>query len=121
MRPAILLRALLAAAAVLVTTAVQAQPAARVNDLTNHGGVVLPPGSSDVFIEGRPAVRLNDRITCPLFDGFVPHVGGPIVTASGNVFINGRPAARAGDTVSEEGTTSRIVGGAGTVFINTGQ
>src|SRR5262245_44497820 len=121
MRPAILRRALLAAAAVLVATSIQAQPAARVGDSTNHGGVVLAPGSPDVFIEGRPAVRLNDRIACPLFNGVVPHVGGPIVTASGNVFINGRPAARSGDTVSEEGATSRITGGAETVFINTGQ
>ena len=121
MSPAILLRALLAAAAVLAATAVQSQPAARVDDPTNHGGVVLPPGSPDVFIEGRPAVRQNDRITCPLFSGLVPHVGGPIVTASGNVFINGRPAARSGDTVSEEGTSSRIAGGSETVFINTGQ
>jgi uncharacterized Zn-binding protein involved in type VI secretion len=117
MSASIVRRVLLAAAALSLATVAQAASAIRVEDRTSHGGSVLPPGSPNVFIEGRPAVRLNDQVACPLFNGVVPHVGGPIATGSGSVFINGRPAARAGSVVTEVEATSVLTGGSETVQI----
>ncbi|PLS83070.1 MAG: PaaR repeat-containing protein [Chloroflexi bacterium] len=74
------------------------QPAARVGDLTTHGGVILPPGNPTVLIGGMPAACVGDMQTCPLSDGPKPHVGGPITgPGSPTVLIGGRPAARVND------------------------
>jgi uncharacterized Zn-binding protein involved in type VI secretion len=99
------------------TSATAQSPAARVGDMTSHGGIILPPGASTVFISGMPAARLTDQVACPLVTGVVPHVGGPIVTGSSTVLIGGMPAARVGDTVSETGPPSTIATGATTVII----
>jgi len=46
----------------------------------------------------RPAARILDMHTCPLFDGPKPHVGGPILPPGAvRVLIGGLPAARIGD------------------------
>jgi uncharacterized Zn-binding protein involved in type VI secretion len=110
-------RALVAAAAILAASPVLAAPAVRAGDRTNHGGTVAPPASPDVFIQGLPAARSNDRVVCPLSTGGLPHVGGSILFGSGTVFINGRPAARVGDTVGEVNASSVILEGATTVLI----
>ena len=45
-----------------------------------------------------PAARLGDMHTCPLVNGLVPHVGGPISGPCAlNVLIGGQPAARISD------------------------
>ena len=95
-------------------------PAARLGDLTTHGGSVLG-GSPDVMIQGMPAARLGDWVTCPRSTpGLppVPHVGGNISGGcSPTVFINGMPAARTGSTVTEVGAVSAVMGGGTTVII----
>jgi uncharacterized Zn-binding protein involved in type VI secretion len=56
---------------------------------------------------------------CPLSNGPVPHIGGPVISAAaGNVFIGGLPAATAGDMASCAGPPDYIVGGSATVLIN---
>ena len=71
--------------------------AARIGDLTIHGGVVTGPGCLSVLIGGKPAACVGDLQTCPMVDVLKPHVGGPITKGSPSVLIGGRPAARVGD------------------------
>jgi len=67
---------------------------------------------------GKPAARLTDMHTCPMFDGPKPHVGGPI-TAPGapTVLIGSLPAARVGDIVTCVGPPDTIAQGSATVMI----
>src|ERR1700760_917574 len=67
-----------------------------------------------------PAARITDMHTCPLSNGPVPHVGGPIIGPSvPNVLIGGLPAAVVGDMlvctgppdVIAMGSTSVLIGG----------
>jgi len=77
-----------------------AAPAARVGDVTVHGGVIMPPGCPTVLIGGVPAARMGDMHTCPMQSPAVPpipHVGGPITLGSPTVLIGGMMAARVGD------------------------
>jgi uncharacterized Zn-binding protein involved in type VI secretion len=92
-------------------------PAARVTDQTSHGGQIVGPGVPTVLIAGLQAAVVNDQTVCPLVDGTVPHVGGPIVTGSATVMIGGRPAARVGDVNVENGPSAMIITGAFTVLI----
>jgi len=66
----------------------------------------------------KPAARLTDMHTCPMFDGPKPHVGGPI-TAPGapTVLIGSLPAARVGDIVTCVGPPDTIAQGSATVMI----
>jgi uncharacterized Zn-binding protein involved in type VI secretion len=66
----------------------------------------------------KPAARLTDMHTCPMFDGPKPHVGGPI-TAPGapTVLIGSLPAARVGDVVTCVGPPDTIAQGSVTVLI----
>ncbi|HEY7161028.1 MAG TPA: PAAR domain-containing protein [Acidobacteriota bacterium] len=65
-----------------------------------------------------PAARITDMHTCPMFNGPVPHVGGP-VTGPGvaTVLIGGLPAAVVGDLLVCVGPPDSIVQGSTTVFI----
>lgn len=71
------------------------------------GGPAIPPGEPTVLIEGMPALRVGDMLTC---------TGPPdtVVAGSSSVFIGGMPAARMGDSTTHGGT---IVAGAPTVLI----
>ncbi len=72
-------------------------PAARMGDMTAHGGAIIL-GCVTVLIGGQPAARITDMHTCPMVTGVVPHVGGPILPpGSPTVLIGGLPAARVGD------------------------
>jgi uncharacterized Zn-binding protein involved in type VI secretion len=84
-------------------------PAARVGDMTAHGGVIIPPGCPTVLIGGQPAARMGDMHTCPMVTGVVPHVGGPITTGSATVLIGNQPAARVGDTATCTGPPDTII------------
>lgn len=65
-----------------------------------------------------PAARITDTHTCPLFNGPVPHVGGPITGPSvPTVLIGGLPAAVVGDMCVCVGPPDTIVKGSATVFI----
>jgi len=64
------------------------------------------------------AARMGDMHTCPLFNGPVPHVGGPITGPSkATVLIGGQPAAVVGDMCVCVGPPDTIVKGSGTVLI----
>lgn len=92
-------------------------PAARMGDLTAHGGVIVL-GCPTVLIGGQPAARVSDMHTCPLVTGVVPHVGGPVLPPGGvTVLIGGLPAARVGDMLTCVGAPDTIVQGAPTVLI----
>lgn len=65
-----------------------------------------------------PAARISDMHVCPLFNGPVPHVGGPIIgPGAATVLIGGVPAAVVGDSVTCVGPPDSIVQGSTTVMI----
>ncbi len=67
---------------------------------------------------GQPAARINDMHVCPMFNGPVPHVGGPILPAGEpTVLIGGMPAARMGDMATCAGPPDTIILGSSTVMI----
>lgn len=94
-------------------------PAARIGDLTAHGGVITL-GEPTVLIGGMPAARVGDMHTCPMCDGPKPHVGGPITMGCFVVLIGNRPAARVGDMVTCVGPPDTITMGCFTVLIGEG-
>lgn len=86
-------------------------PAARMGDLTAHGGTILA-GDPNTIIGGKPAARLTDMHTCPMVTGIVPHVGGPVSTpGSSTVIISGLPAARVTDMCTCTGPPDTIAMG----------
>ena len=87
--------------------------AARVGDLTTHGGVVTGPGVSTVLIGGMPAAVLGDMHTCPIPPP--PHIpSSPFVVGSATVLIGGRPALRTTDVC---GCGAMVAVGCPTVMI----
>lgn len=87
--------------------------AARVGDVTEHGGAISPPGAVTVLIEGMPAARVSDLHVCPMVTGTVPHVGGPILPPGApTVLIEGLAAARVTDWLTCEGPIDVIKVGA---------
>ena len=65
-----------------------------------------------------PAARVSDFHTCPLVNGTVPHVGGPVMPPGcPTVLIGGMPAARVGDMLTCAGPPDSIVAGSATVMI----
>jgi len=66
---------------------------------------------------GLPAARLSDMHTCPLVDGIVPHVGGPLTPIGSVVLVAGLPAARIGDMAVCVGPPDVIATGSATVKI----
>lgn len=70
--------------------------AARVGDLTNHGGTVTGPGMPTVLIGGQPAAVAGDLHVCALGSNVHPPVS-PFPMGSASVLIGGRPALRTSD------------------------
>ncbi|WP_018628360.1 PAAR domain-containing protein [Niabella aurantiaca] len=67
---------------------------------------------------GKPAARIGDMHVCPLVNGLVPHVGGPVLPAGvPNVLIGGMPAATMGDLCVCTGPPDVIVLGSAGVLI----
>jgi len=67
---------------------------------------------------GQRAARVGDMHTCPLFNGRIPHVGGPVQPpGSPTVLIAGMPAARVGDLCTCAGPVDTITRGSATVLI----
>jgi uncharacterized Zn-binding protein involved in type VI secretion len=95
------------------------KPAARMGDLTAHGGTIVL-GLPTVLIGGMPAARIGDMHVCPMVTSVVPHVGGPIILGSPMVLIGGMPAARVGDMVTCVGPPDTILMGCMTVLIGEG-
>lgn len=92
------------------------KPAARIGDMTSHGGSIVV-GQPNVLIGGMPAARATDMHACPMVNGPQPHVGGPITMGSPGVLIGGMPAARQGDMATCAGPPDTIVMGCPTVLI----
>jgi uncharacterized Zn-binding protein involved in type VI secretion len=64
------------------------------------------------------AARATDMHTCPLVNGTVPHVGGPLLPgANATVMIGGVTASVVGDSCVCTGPTDSLVGGSSTVMI----
>jgi uncharacterized Zn-binding protein involved in type VI secretion len=99
------------------------KPAARMGDMTAHGGTIVA-GFPMVLIGGMPAARVADMHVCPMVTPApapVPHVGGPVLPpGSPTVFIGGMPAARMGDMATCTGPPDIIVAGCPTVLIGEG-
>ena len=73
-------------------------PAARVNDISTHGGTIVGPGVPTVIIGGMPAAVAGDSHVC-VIPPTTPHgpTVSPFPTGSASVFIDGRPALRTTD------------------------
>ena len=98
------------------------KPAARLGDMTMHGGTIVL-GFPMVLIGGMPAARIGDMHVCPMLTPGVPpipHVGGPITLGSPMVLIGGMPAARMGDMLVCVGPPDTIALGCPTVLIGEG-
>lgn len=64
------------------------------------------------------AARVGDMHTCPLVNGTVPHVGGPVIPPGApTVMIAGLPAAKVGDMLTCTGPPDSIIAGSATVMI----
>ncbi len=71
--------------------------AARLGDVSNHGGVVTGPSIPTVLIGGMPAAVLGDLHTCPIPPPVHLPTVSPFALGSATVLIGGKPALRAGD------------------------
>jgi uncharacterized Zn-binding protein involved in type VI secretion len=94
-------------------------PAARIGDLTAHGGVIVT-GYPTVLIGGMPAARITDMHVCPQVTVLVPHVGGPIIQGSFTVLTGMRPQSRVGDMAICVGPPDVIVQGQFNVLVGDG-
>ena len=64
------------------------------------------------------AARVSDMHVCPMVNGTVPHVGGPVMPPGcATVLIGGMPAARVGDMLVCTGPPDTIAKGSATVMI----
>jgi uncharacterized Zn-binding protein involved in type VI secretion len=70
--------------------------AARVSDLSVHGGSIVGPGMSTVLIGGLPAAVLGDMHSCVIPPPHPPLT--PFIMGSATVLIGGVPALRVGDS-----------------------
>jgi len=100
------------------------KPAARMGDMTVHGGSILA-GAPTVMIGGKPAARVGDMHVCPMLNPGVPpppHVGAAILPPGcPTVMIGGMPAACVGDMVACSGPPDSIAPpGCPTVLIGPG-
>ncbi len=65
-----------------------------------------------------PASRITDMHVCPMSNGPVPHVGGPVIgPGTATVLIGGLPASVVGDNCTCVGPPDSIVKGSATVMI----
>ena len=64
------------------------------------------------------AARVSDMHVCPMVNGTVPHVGGPVLPAGApTVLIGNLPAATVGDMCVCIGPPDTIIKGSSTVMI----
>jgi len=71
--------------------------AARVGDVTNHGGTIVGPGVSTVLIGGQPAAVAGDMHVCVLPPVSHQPTASAFPMGSPTVLIGGRPALRTSD------------------------
>jgi uncharacterized Zn-binding protein involved in type VI secretion len=90
-------------------------PAARVGDVSNHGGTIIGPGVPTVLIGGMPAAVAGDLHVCPIPPPAHAPTVSPFPMGSASVLISGRPALRVGDACLC-GASAAV--GAPTVLVN---
>lgn len=73
-------------------------PAARVGDVSTHGGAITGPGVATVLVAGQPAAVMGDLHVCPLPPVSHQPTASPFPMGSTTVLIAGRPALRTTDT-----------------------
>jgi uncharacterized Zn-binding protein involved in type VI secretion len=66
---------------------------------------------------GPPAARITDMHVCPLVNGVVPHVGGPVVMGCPTVLTGAMPQSRVSDPCVCVGPPDMIVKGSATVLV----
>jgi len=67
---------------------------------------------------GKPAARIGDMHICPMVNGLVPHVGGPVIgPGTPTVLIGGMPAVTLGDMCTCTGPPDIIAMGSTGVLI----
>jgi type VI secretion system secreted protein VgrG len=91
-------------------------PAARLSDLTAHGGTVVI-GCPTVLINNLPASRIGDNHVCPMVTGVVPHVGGPFVLGSFTVLVGFVPQSRVTDMLVCVGPPDILANGSPNVLV----
>ncbi len=74
-------------------------------------------GAPTVLIGSKPAARVGDMHVCPMMNGPVPHVGGPVVLGSFTVLSGGAPQARQGDMAVCVGPPDTVAMGEPTVLV----
>jgi uncharacterized Zn-binding protein involved in type VI secretion len=94
-------------------------PAARIGDMTAHGGVIVT-GWPTVLIGGMPAARITDMHVCPQVTVLVPHIGGPIIQGALTVLTGMMPQSRVGDMAVCVGPPDMIVQGQFNVLVGDG-
>ena len=72
-------------------------PAARVTDLSTHGGTITGPGVPTVLIGGMPAAVAGDLHVCVIPPLVHQPTVSPFPMGSATVLIGGKPALRVGD------------------------
>jgi uncharacterized Zn-binding protein involved in type VI secretion len=73
-------------------------PAARVGDISNHGGTIVGPGVPTVLVAGMPAAVMGDMHVCPLPPIAHQPTASPFPIGSVKTLIGGKPALRTTDT-----------------------
>ncbi|MCB9746245.1 MAG: PAAR domain-containing protein [Alphaproteobacteria bacterium] len=71
--------------------------AARVGDVSNHGGVLSGPGEATVLIGGMPAAVAGDMHVCALPPVSHQPTASPFPMGSVTVLVGGKPAVRTSD------------------------
>jgi uncharacterized Zn-binding protein involved in type VI secretion len=71
--------------------------AARVGDVTNHGGTIVGPGASTVMIGGKPAAVVGDTHICSLPPSGHQPTTSVFPSGSTAVLLGGMPALRTTD------------------------
>lgn len=89
--------------------------AARVGDVSNHGGTIVGPGVVTVLIGGMPAAVAGDTHVCSLPPSGHQPTASPFPAGSATVLIGGMPALRVTDTC---GCGAMAAVGEPTVIIN---
>lgn len=79
------------------------------NSGTDVAGGAVTQGSSTVFVDNKPVVRVGDAIAG---HGKGAHAGPVMSSGSGTIFVDGKAVCRAGDVAS----CGHTVSGSGTVF-----
>jgi uncharacterized Zn-binding protein involved in type VI secretion len=72
--------------------------AARVGDVSTHGGTIVGPGVPTVLIAGMPAAVVGDMHVCALPPSGHQPTASPFPSGSSTVLVGGRPAVRSTDT-----------------------